>query len=316
MIIDAHCHLAHKDWLPMKWWEGLAKLAAPMLEKMGMPGMDTETIIQDVMPGLLFDPGAEKQLAAMDEAGINRAVVFPLDLGVALGEPPVDIETVNRTMAQLGKQHPDRLIPLVTVDPRRPGARDLVKKALEEWGMRGLKLHPGAGFFPNGKEAYRLYESICDKGLPVVVHTGHIVGPLKSRCCDPMGLDDICADFPEMTIVAAHMGHAFVDQVCHMGACKANLWTDISDWQRRAVNEYGHFCRSLRSALDNFGPERVMFGSDGPYMRAVLSDADYLSLIRGLVEKAPQGMSFAEEEIRAVLGGNAARLFGLDSANG
>ena len=312
MIIDAHCHLINGDWLPEKWWLGLAKVAVPVLEKMGMTGITEEAVLNDILPAFFFDPTGDKQLAAMEEAGIDMAAVFPLDYGLALGEPPMGIEEVNKLFADLGQKYPDKFIPFCSVDPRRPGAADLVKKALEEWGMKGLKLHASTGFYPSGPEARAVLDVIRDKNVPVVNHTGGILQPLYTKYCDPLWLDEVCVDYPDLTFVAAHLGHGFRDQVLHIGACKTNLWTDMSDWQRRAAHEYGYFCESLRAALDNFSPERVMFGTDGPYLRNVMTDAAYVQLFKDLPEKAPDGISFTQDEIDAVLGGNAARLFGIE----
>ena len=312
MIIDAHCHLADEKWLPAKWWERIALVAVPILEKMGMVGVTPEAILKDILPGMLFDPSGEKQLQAMDEAGIDKAVLFTVDYGVLLGEATVPIEDVNKAFADLGRKYPDRFITLVNVDTRRPNALDLVKRAVDEWGMRGLKLHPASGFYPNDKATYAVLEFIAEKKLPVVTHTGAIVQPLYSKYCDPIWLDEVCVDFPELNVVAAHMGHGYRDQLFHLGACKTNLWTDISDNQRRAAHEYDIFVKAVRSALDNFSAERVMFGTDGPYLRTVLSDADYVRLIKDLPQKSPDGITFTEEEIQAVLGGNAARLFNID----
>lgn len=311
MIIDAHCHLVDERWLPRRWWEGFAKVAIPVLKRMGMKDVTPEFVIQNLMPALYFDPTGERQLKAMEEAGIDKAVILPLDYGIPLGEPPVPIEEVNRAFAELQRRHEDRLLSFVSVDPRRPQARSLVRKALDEWGMKGVKLHPGSGFYPNSKECYALFEMLSDRGVPIIVHAGHILQPLYSKYCDPMWLDEVCSDFPDLVVVAAHMGHGFRHQLFHMGACKTNLWTDCSDWQRRAVQEFRLFCESLRAALDSFGPDRVMFGTDGPYLRPVLSDKDYVELIKGLPQKAPEGISFTTEEIEAVLGRNAERLLGL-----
>jgi predicted TIM-barrel fold metal-dependent hydrolase len=311
MIVDAHCHLVDRDWLPQRWWDGLVKVAIPVLEKMGMTNVTPDMVLNDILPAMFFDPTGEKQLAAMEEAGIDMVVLFPVDYGLPLGEPPVSIEDINKAFADLAKKYPDKFVAVATIDPRRPQARDMVKQAIEEWGVKGLKYHCASGFYPNSKESYALLESITNYNVPVISHTGHILEPLYSKYCDPMWLDEVCVDFPNTVFVAAHMGHGFYQQVAHMGACKTNLWTDFSDWQRRAAHEYKLFCEALRSALDNFSPERVMFGTDGPYLRQVLTDKDYVQIFKDLPDKAPEGISFTQEEIDAVLGGNAARLFKL-----
>ncbi|MCK5186296.1 MAG: amidohydrolase, partial [Deltaproteobacteria bacterium] len=98
------------------------------------------------------DPEAEGLLAEMDEAGIDKSVIFPVDFGVALGDPEVPIEEVNKKYSELARKHPDRLVAFAGVDPRRKDAPDLFKRCINEWGMQGCKLHPCAGFYPNQKE--------------------------------------------------------------------------------------------------------------------------------------------------------------------
>jgi predicted TIM-barrel fold metal-dependent hydrolase len=101
-----------------------------------------------------------------------------------------------------------------------------------------------------------------------------------------------------------------------MAHYKPNLATDFSRWQIAARNDYPHFCKCLREALDSFGAERVIFGTDGPYLRLFLADRDYVQMIKDLPTQAPEGISFTEAEVEAVLGGNAKRILGLGTDPG
>ncbi len=314
MIIDAHCHLAYEKWQPDKWWKSIAKLAACKFKQHGIDNFDEEEFLTEILPEMFFDPSGEKQLQIMEDAGIDMAVLTPLDYGVALGDAKVSIQEVNCEFAKLQKKYPDKFICFASIDPRRPKSQDLIKQALDEWGMRGVKFHPGAGFYPNSKEAYALLEIIAQRDVPVLFHTGHMVQPLYSKYCDPIWIDEVCSDFPDLKIVAAHMGHGYYAQLFSMGECKINLLTDISGWQKKAVHNYNDFCKILRCAIDSFGDNRIMFGSDGPFLRAVTADKNYIQIIRNMVNNDNSQIKFTKKEIDNILGDNAAELLGVSES--
>src|SRR5450759_3908894 len=70
----------------------------------------------------------------------------------------VQIEEQNRMVAEASAKFPDRLVSFFSIDPRREGAVDLFSRAIEDWGMKGLKLHPASGFYPYEEFCYPLYE--------------------------------------------------------------------------------------------------------------------------------------------------------------
>lgn len=307
MIIDVHFHHTIEDWLPEAWWNVLAGIYVHALKAMRID-MTAEDVKQNIFPGF-WDPEVEVLIREMDAAGIDKTVILPLDCGISLGEPKISYQEQNRAYAEVQRKHPDRIIAFAGVDPRRPDAIELVETAVKEWGMKGLKLHPGSGFYPNGRETYRLLERVCDLGVPVLFHTGQ--GLLYDKYCDPVYLDDLLVDFPELTIIAAHLGHGWHNTLFAMAMFKLNLATDFSQWQFAARDHYHYFCEVLRRALDSFGSDRVLFGTDGPYLRPGMPDKDWVQLIKDLPTKAPEGITFTEAEVEAMLGGNAARILGL-----
>lgn len=310
MIIDFHYHVLAEDWYPEGWWLAIAATYVHGLRSVGLQ-MSFEEVRENMIPPL-WDPDGETLIAEMDEADIDRTVILPMDFGLLFGEPKLSIEEQNRAFADLQKRHPDRIVAFATVDPRRANAVALIERAIADWGLRGLNLYPAAGFYPNARETYRLMERVSQLGVPVVVHTGQMApAPLRIKHGDPIYLDDLLVDFPDVIIVAAHMSFGWHEELVHMGALKFNLATDISAWQDVASSRYRLFCEHLRAALDRLGPERVLWGTDGPFPRLLMSSKDYLQLIRNLPEKAPEGIAFAEEEVAAILGGNAARILGL-----
>lgn len=309
MIVDIHRHLVTEEWFSEKFWTGFAGMIAPLLSRRGRP-----TGIDDVRNGYfprMFDIDGQKHLEMMQPAGIDRAAVFLLDVGLLVGEAPVGIARQTRALFEAARKHPDQFIPFAHTDPRRPGAVDFIKKCVEEDGARGLKLHPGAGFDPSEKETLDLIEAVAEFDVPVITHSGPSIPPTSSRYCEPILLDEMLLRFPEVNVIAAHMAYGYHELLFSLGRVRPNLYTDISGWQVAARTDYDLFARTLRRAADVLGAERILFGTDSPYLWPTLSDRDYVQAVRDLATKAPPEARFTPEEVDLILGGNAARLLGL-----
>jgi predicted TIM-barrel fold metal-dependent hydrolase len=78
-----------------------------------------------------------------------------------------------------------------------------------------------------------------------------------------------------------------------------------------AIKNYSFFCRGLRDLMDFAEPERIFFGSDSPSFRSMMSNKDWVQLLKDLPQKAVDGITFKEEEIAMLMGGNAQKLFNL-----
>ena len=307
MIVDMHTHLFGA---PRKFFHGVARYITHEFAKQGIHESNEE--IGDSLMETSDDPDAEGLLAEMDGAGIDKSVLLPADFGLALGEAEISIEEINKRYAELAQKHPDRLIAFVGVDPRRTNALDLFKRGIEHWGMRGLKLLPSSGFYPNQKEVYPLLEKACEWKIPVIIHSGATMVHLRSKYSEAMYFDDLAVDFPALPIIAAHGGgvldHAQMLSIMHL---KLNIMIDISGWQIIATKNYPYFCRTLREFMDFTEPERIFFGSDRPGLSTVMSNDDWVALIKNLPQKAVNGITFKEEEITALLGTNAQKLLNL-----
>ena len=308
MIVDFHYHVVDRTWYHDNWWKGIAQSAVQILRSAGIE-MKAEEIIDVLLPQVL-DPTGEKLISNMDQAGIDTTVILPLDYGIEIGEPSISYQEQNRIFADLQDKYPEKIVAFAGVDPRRSDAKSVIRKAIEEWGCKGLKLHPGSGYYPNDVNTYQLLESIADLKVPILFHTGQVIAPLRSKYCDPIHLDDLLLDFPELTFVAAHLSVGWREGLFHMAQTRPNLMADISGWQPTATRNTEEFCQTLRRALDYFGQERILFGTDGPYYQTIMPDKEFINLIQDLPEKAPEGLKFTKEEIDAVLSGNAKKLLG------
>ncbi len=141
-------------------------------------------------------------------------------------------------------------------------------------------------------------------------HTGQLGAvPLRAKYGDPIYLDDVVQDFPNITITAGHMAFGWHEQLFYLAGLRYTLATDVSAWQDVARANFNKFCTVLRHALDRLGKDRVLFGTDNPFVAALMSTKDYADLIKGLPQNAPDGIQFTEDEVNAILGENAARLY-------
>jgi predicted TIM-barrel fold metal-dependent hydrolase len=310
MIIDIHSHLFVKEWLPREFWEGIVKTGQAQAKRI-MKADITFDEMEKIVLQPLWDSPEEALLAEMEAAGMDKTVILPQDFEIGLSKTEVTIEEQNRLHAECMKKHPDRVIAFAGIDPRRKGSVEFLEKCIKEWGLRRLKLHPAAGFFPNDRRFYPLYQKCADLKITVLFHSGPIIYPLRSQPAHPIYLDDVAADFPDLTIIAAHMSHTWWQDLLAIAAVKPNIFVDISGWELEAMAHYEDFCRILKRFTDELGYDRILFGTDGPGFRQVCPPRDYVQLIRGLPQKSPEGIKFTEEEISAILGGNAQRILNL-----
>ena len=132
-----------------------------------------------------------------------------------------------------------------------------------------------------------------------------------SKYCDPIYLDEMLLRFPEVPVIAAHMGYGHRHQLFSLGMNRPNLYVDLAAWQTTARDRYHEFAHAVRDAVAHFGPERVLFGTDNPYLWPVLSEPDYVQAIRDLETKPDPHHRLTAEEIDMILGRNARALFNI-----
>jgi uncharacterized protein len=309
MIIDIHRHLVAKEWYSENFWDGHARMVQRMATDMGIP-LSIE-YIQTHMFAAYFDTTGEKHLEQMEKAGIDKTAIFLFDTGLFTGEPEVSIQEQNKALFNVAKKYPDKFIPFAQIDPRRPGAIEFVKRCVQEWGAKGFKLHPSAGFNPEESETLDLIGAIADYRIPVITHTGHSPNPTSSRYCDPIYLDKMLLTFPDVNVIAAHMSLGYRQQLCSFAWNRPNLYTEISMSQFIARRDYPTFARAVREAVNAFGPERVLLGTDFPWLEAIVNGKDFIMAVKELVTKEPDDAKFTEGEIEMILGSNAQRLLNI-----
>ncbi|MBN2284735.1 MAG: amidohydrolase [Deltaproteobacteria bacterium] len=311
MIIDMHCHLYTWSMISDRYWDELVEIALDFFRKNNLGEPPKEEIRKNIMDPMM-DPDGSKLFASMDAAGVDISVILVTDWGYGIGEPEDTIDDINKVYGSIGKNYPDRIIPFAGVDPRRPGAVDILDRAVNDYGCKGLKYHPTSGFYPDGEESYRVLEKAEELGIPLLSHLGPISKPLKSKYAMPINLDAVVTDFPKLTVIGAHMAFSWWHQLVNLIAAKATtFYADFSGMQVLARRNFGEFCHMLRAAFDEAGAEKFLWGTDNPILENVIPVKDWLQMVRELPENAPDGLVFTKEEIEAVLGGNARKILNI-----
>jgi len=195
----------------------------------------------------------------------TAAVVFTVDAGTASGHRPNSVEELIAGAAR----NNDVLIPFGSVDPWSADPAARVCELTVDHGVKGFKFHPSLqGFEPNDRRFYPIYEAIAAAGVPALFHTGQTgLGSglpgghgIKLRYSDPMFLDDVAADFPDLTIVMAHPAVPWVDAQIAIASHKSNCYIDLSGWSPK------YFPPQLVRAIGRQLRTKVLFGTDYPYI--------------------------------------------------
>jgi predicted TIM-barrel fold metal-dependent hydrolase len=174
----------------------------------------------------------------------------------------------NEEVAEKAAANSDVLIPFASIDPAKgkAGARE-ARRLIREFGVRGFKFHPSMqGFFPNDRSAYVLYEAIAEARLPALFHTGQTgVGSgmpggagIRLKYSNPMFIDDVAVDFPDMPIIMAHPSFPWQDEAISVCLHKPQVYIDLSGWSPK------YFSTTLVQYANTLLREKLLFGSDYP----------------------------------------------------
>jgi predicted TIM-barrel fold metal-dependent hydrolase len=234
----------------------------------------------------------ETTIAAMDAARVDFSLM-------SAWHGPRGPLLSNDEVAAFVASHPSRLAGIASVDLRKPmsAVREL-RRCVEELGFRGLRVVPWLWELPpNDRRYYPLYAECVELGVPFCTQVGH-TGPLRSsETGRPIPyLDDVALDFPELVIVAGHIGYPWTEEMIALARKYPNVYIDTSAYIAKRYPP--ELVRYLRSG----GSTKVMFGTNYPMLhpQKALEGLDTLGL---------------DDEARDLfLTRNARRVFKLDSA--
>lgn len=232
----------------------------------------------------------DEQVEEMDRWGIEIAILSAIH---EADGPKIS----NDEVAVCVEKYPDRFRGAVAVDPRRPmPALREIERWVTDYGFVNIKVCPYAYGFdaqPNTKLWYPIYAKACELDVSVTIQVGH-TGPLMpSEPGRPIYLDEVALTFPELTIIGAHIGWPWEEEMGMLAWKHPNVYVDTSAY---APSRYPQrFIRLLNRRV----PDKVLFGTDYPAMRydRIVSELDALKL--------------SPESERKFLSDNARKIFKL-----
>lgn len=247
------------------------------------------------------DSGASHDPHALADYYRSRkiaCVVFTVDENLS-GRPQVS----NESVADFAAENSDIAIAFASINPHRgkEGVEE-ARRLLATGRIHGLKLHPPIQeFSPNDRIAYPLYDVFAEARLPVIFHTGHSGigtgmrggGGIRLKYGNPMPIDDVAVDFPDMPIIMAHPSFPWQDQAISICLHKPQVYIDLSGWSPK------YFPANLVQYANTLLKHKVLFGSDYPLITPDrwLSDFEKVGI---------------RDEVRPlILKENAVRLLGL-----
>jgi len=218
------------------------------------------------------------QMAAYYRERKMGFVVFTVDHERGLGLKRIS----NEEVAESAAEHADVAIPFASIDPARGklGVRE-ARRLIEHFGVKGFKFHPSVqGFYPNDHDAYPLYEVIAEAKLPALFHTGQTGigagmpggGGIRLKYANPLYLDDVAVDFPDMPIVMAHPSVPWQDEALSVATHKPQVYIDLSGWSPK------YFPPQLVQYANTLLKHKVLFGTDYPLLAPDRWIADFATL--------------------------------------
>lgn len=235
----------------------------------------------------------ELTLSALDAAGVDRALI-------SAWYGPQGVLVSNEEVAAWVAKFPARLVGVCGVDLARPmdAVREL-RRAVAA-GFKALRILPWLWRLPpNDRRYYPLYATCVELGVPFCLQVGHTGPMFPSEPGRPIPyLEEVALDFPELKIVAGHIGAPWTEEMLFLARKLDNVYLDTSAYKP------SRYPPALVEFMRRGGRRKVLFGSNFPMIQpaACLAELDALGL--------------DEEARRLFLGENAARVFGLERGSG
>jgi predicted TIM-barrel fold metal-dependent hydrolase len=308
MIVDSHAHVSRSDWASPKFLE---EVIEPVLRASGTPVPDTVYEGTDI-------PAMMEMYKA---AGVDKVLLY----AVAPREPrkygrdPKTRETSgahvsNEYIVEVCRQYPDLTLPVMSFNPRYEGATvlDDMERGVSELGARAIKLYPTYNHYrPDDRElCWPVYAKALELGIPVIVHqswTALVEAPMKYQ--RPSQLDDVARDFRELVLICAHFGLPWLEEAMCLVGKHDNVYVDLSYWATLEDPEIvlRHLLRCPRYGCTY---DRILWGTDFP----VTPPGPSLDLFREALPALAARLKLDPipgEGLDLMLGGNAARIYGL-----
>ncbi|MCP4602590.1 MAG: amidohydrolase [Proteobacteria bacterium] len=280
-IINAHVHMIEVD--------GMAKLPNGPIFSGEIPVYkELEQSLPLVLP--------ETLITQMDEAGIAKSIIYAV-------EAPI-VYASNEYVKSLCDQYPERLIGFASVNPKSPDAPAVLERAVMDYGLKGLKLHPPLqDFYPNSEFVFKVYEKALELNIPVVFHVG--TTPFGAACkldqANPLLIDDVAVHFPDLRIMLTHLGTLWHHAAFMVVEKHSNVFIDTAAYLYE-IQEI-----LTLNLIKRLGPQKIIFGTDypSPFCEQVHRMKDFVDCINGLELPDDVLRGIFQDNVQALLNGRS-----------
>lgn len=248
----------------------------------------------DAVKEILSSP--EALLRYLDAESVERICCINYVSPDVMGFP----RETNDWIADFTRGHADRLLPVGSVNPLHEQDVSAEIERVLDLGIRMVKIHPPHQLV--AANAYRhdlpqqaeIYRACSQRRIPVMIHTGTSVFPrARNVFADPMPVDDVALDFPELKIIMAHAGRPlYADTAFFLLRRHPNVFADVSGIPPKGLLR---FLPRLAEVAD-----KILWGTDWP--------SPGVASMRGNVE-AFQALDLAPEVQHKVLWSTAEAMF-------
>lgn len=231
---------------------------------------------------------------AMDEIGYEKICMCACKLWSYRGFGLIWDFTVDQVQQIIEKAN-GRIIGAAGYNPFKiEESLKEIEKAAKEYNFKFVYIHPlGFGFPPNDKKFYPLYAKCNELNIPVSMQVGHSAEPLPSWVGNPMYIDEVVMDFPNLRINLSHTGWPWIREWCDMIWKHPNVYGDIAAYLPKSLDRY-----QLDFIISGKGRDKVMWGTNGTGLK--LGKSQILE------------MEIKEEVKRKILRDNAMKFLALD----
>ncbi len=245
------------------------------------------------------DPGELTEKYSTADALVSMLRENRVGYAVVLAElnPHITGQVRNETLAEFCAGRPE-LLPFADVNPLvYPWPGKELERLVRELGFKGVNLYPTyQHYYPNDSFVYPVYEKAAELGVPVMVHTGSsIFRGSKLKFGDPLLLDDVAVDIPEVTLVIGHGGRGvWYDHASLLARLHPNVYIEVGGLPPHKLLEYFPDLERLSG--------KFMFGSDWPGVRSIAANI-----------AAVEALPISQEAKERILWANAAQVLKLTS---
>lgn len=227
-------------------------------------------------------------IACLDAGGVDKMLV-------SAWVAPRNVMISNEEVAAFVAESSGRFVGVGSVDISRPmDAVREVRRCVRDLGFKAIRVLPWLWEVPpTDRRFYPIYAACIEEGVPFCTQIGH-TGPLMpSEVGRPIYLDQVALDFPELVIVAGHIGYPWTDEAIAVATKHENVFIDTSAYT------VARYPQALVDYLRNHGAKKVLFGTNYPMI-------PHAKALQGIDD-----IGLTAEKKALFLGGNAVRIFAL-----